>query len=269
MKRYGDDSDDCPVESQPSVSRETATAGQRYVDSMISAEVDRRLSELGERYRIAGAPIAALRAILEHQALDDHASTTVREPIAAVDRHVADSLVALELPEVRAARSIADLGSGAGWPGIALAAALPVARVRLVESVGRRAQYLERVVSACALGNVEVVHARAEEWPAGVEAHDLVTARALAALPVLCEYAAPLLTEGGRLVAWKGTVDREEVAQGATAARELGLEPAGSRAVRPYDGAGTATLHVYRKVAPTPARFPRRPGVATKRPLGS
>jgi 16S rRNA (guanine527-N7)-methyltransferase len=236
---------------------------------MISTEVDRRLSELAERYRIVGAPIATLRAILEHQALDHHAPTTVREPIEAVDRHVADSLVALELREVRAARSIADLGSGAGWPGLALAAALPLARVRVVESVGRRAQYLEHVVSACALGNVEVVHARAEEWPAGGEAHDLVTARALAALPVLCEYAAPLLAQGGRLVAWKGTVDREEAAQGATAARQLGLEPAGWRAVRPYAGAGPATLHVYHKVAPTPSRFPRRPGMAAKRPLGS
>jgi 16S rRNA (guanine527-N7)-methyltransferase len=236
---------------------------------VVSTEVDRRLSELAERYRISVRSIAALSAVLEHQALDEQAPTTVREPIEAVDRHVADSLVALELSDVRAAQSIADLGSGAGWPGLALAAALPLARVRLVESVGRRAQYLERVAAASRLGNVEVVHARAEEWPAGVESHDLVTARALAALPVLCEYAAPLLAQGGRLVAWKGTVDAEEAAQGARAARELGLEAAGSHLVRPYAGAGPATLHIYRKEAPTPPRFPRRSGMAAKHPLGS
>ena len=98
--------------------------------------------------------------------------------------------------------------------------------------------------------------------------HDLVTARALAALPVLCEYAAPLLLEGGELVAWKGAVADEEAAAGARAARELGLEPAGVHAVAPYPGAGPATLHRFRKIAPTPARFPRRPGMALKRPLG-
>jgi 16S rRNA (guanine527-N7)-methyltransferase len=235
---------------------------------MIAAEVDRRLGELGERHELGVEAVAALRSVLRHQALDDHASTAVREPIDAVDRHVADSLIALDLPEVRAARMIADLGSGAGWPGLALAAALPTARVRLVESASRRCRYLESVVAASGLENVDVVHVRAEEWPAGARAHDLVTARALAALPVVCEYAAPLLAHGGWLVAWKGVVDAEEAAQGARAAHTLGLESAGARPVRPYAGAGPATLHVYRKVATTPTRFPRRPGMAAKRPLG-
>ena len=96
-----------------------------------------------------------------------------------------------------------------------------------------------------------------------------MTARALAALPVLCEYSAPLLAEGGLLIAWKGTVDERETAAGARAAAELGLEGAGVHAVDPYPGAGPATLHTFRKVAPTPARFPRRPGMARKRPLGA
>jgi 16S rRNA (guanine527-N7)-methyltransferase len=231
--------------------------------------VDDRLAELGLRYGLGPAATTALSAALAHQAADDHASTTVREPAAAVDRHVADSLVALDLPEVRAARRIADLGSGAGWPGLALAAALPRATVTLVESASRRCRYLERVVAAAGLANVTVVHARAEAWPEGIGVHDLVTARALAALPVLCEYAAPLLALGGALVAWKGTVQEEEERAGAAAAAELGLVAAGERAVDPYPGAGPAVLHVFRKVASTPARFPRRPGVAAKRPLGS
>lgn len=227
-----------------------------------------RLEELGRRYGVPPAGVAAMRAILELQAADPAASTTVRDPAQAVDRHVADSLVALELPSVRTARRIADLGSGAGWPGLALAAAVPEARVALVESAIRHCRYLERAVAAGGLPNVDVVHARAEDWPAGIGAHDLVTARALAALPVLCEYAAPLLADGGVLVAWKGLVERREAEAGAAAAAILGLEPVAICAVDPYPAAERRTLHVFRKVAPTPARFPRRPGMAVKRPLG-
>ena len=223
---------------------------------------------VGRRFGVPANGLVALGAILTLQAADPEASTTVREPGEAADRHVADSLVALELPEVRGAARIADLGAGAGWPGLALAAALPRARVALIESVIRKCRYLERAVDAARLSNVEVVHARAEDWRAGLAGHDLVVARALAALPVLCEYAAPLLAPGGALVAWKGAANEAEVAAGAAAAAVLGLEPAGVHPVTPYPGAERRSLHVFRKVAPTPARFPRRPGMAAKRPLG-
>jgi 16S rRNA (guanine527-N7)-methyltransferase len=210
---------------------------------------------------------AALEAVLALQATDPAASTTVRDPAVARERHVADSLVALELHAVRAARRIADLGSGAGWPGLALAAALPEARVALVESAARHCRYLERAVAASGLTNVEVVHARAEAWPDGVGAHDLVTARALAALPVVIEYAAPLLAMGGTLVAWKGEVPPDESADGEAAAAEVGMEAVEVRPVQPFPAARGRTLHVLRKVAPTPERFPRRPGMAAKRPI--
>jgi 16S rRNA (guanine527-N7)-methyltransferase len=231
--------------------------------------VEGRLDELRERYGLGDEAVRAFAAILEYQAVDEHAWTTVRGVNEAVDRHVADSLAVLDVPDVRAARRIADLGSGAGWPGLALAAALPEAEVALVESATRRCRYLERVVVAGGLGNVRVINARAEEWRDGLGTQGLVTARALAALPVVCEYAAPLLTDEGVLVAWKGLVDEDEMRAGAGAAEELGL--AGDEPVRvaPYPGAGPATLHVFRKVAPTPPRFPRRPGLARKRPLGT
>jgi 16S rRNA (guanine527-N7)-methyltransferase len=212
--------------------------------------------------------VAALRAILELQAGDPAASTTVRAIPAAIDRHVADSLVALQLEPVREARCIADIGAGAGWPGLALAAALPKAHVTLVESAVRHTRYLVRAVAAGGLANVDVVHARVEEWPDGMRAHDLVTARALAALPVLCEYAAPLLADGGALVAWKGEVSADEAAAAAAAAEIVGLAPVEVRDVQPYPAAGRRMLHVFRKAAPTPDRFPRRAGMALKRPLG-
>jgi 16S rRNA (guanine527-N7)-methyltransferase len=230
--------------------------------------VSGRLQELAALYGLDERAVEALGAILALQADDPTASTTVRAPEEAVDRHVADSLVALELPEVREARRIADLGAGAGWPGLALAVALPLARVVLVESAARHCRYLGTAVSVGGPANVEVVHARAEDWPAGLGAHDLVVARALAALPVVCEYAAPLLQDGGSLVAWKGAVDDAEAAAGAAAAAVLGLEVVGVHRVRPWPGAERRTLHRFRKTAPTPPRFPRRPGMAVKRPLG-
>ena len=231
-----------------------------------SVDVSREIAALEARFGVA---LPGIETILELQAADPTAFTSVRDPADAVDRHVADSLVALELDVVRRARGIADIGSGAGWPGLALAAALPEASVALVESAVRHCRYLARAVAAGGLANAHVVHARVEEWADGVGAHDLVTARAVAALPVLCEYAAPLLVEGGVLVAWKGLVSAEEARAGSAAAAELGLEVGEVRAVSPYPAAQRRTLHVFRKIAPTPARFPRRPGMAVKRPLGA
>ncbi|RKQ92445.1 16S rRNA m(7)G-527 methyltransferase [Solirubrobacter pauli] len=208
--------------------------------------------------------VDALARILGFQSIEPTASTTVRDPAEAVGRHVGDSLSALALPEVADARRIADLGSGAGWPGLALAAALPDAHVWLVESAIRHCRYLEQAVDIGELANVTVVHARIEEWSGE---HDLVTARALAALAVLVEYAAPLLELGGHFVAWKGAVSDDEDASGLRAAEIVGLERTQILPVVPYDGARDHTLHVFRKVRPTPTRFPRRAGMATKRPL--
>ena len=208
--------------------------------------------------------VDALALILGLQATDPTASTTVRDPGEAVGRHVADSLSAIELPYVAAARRIADLGSGAGWPGLALAAALPEAHVWLVESAIRHCRYLERAVELSGLTNATVVHARIEEWSGQ---HDVVTARALAALPVLVEYAAPLLEPGGYFVAWKGAASSEETSAGAVAAGIVGLVPVEVIPVVPYEGARDHSLHVFRKTGETPERFPRRAGMATKRPL--
>jgi len=227
-----------------------------------------RLEALAARHALAPGAVAALAALLEMLADDPRAPTTVRDPRAAIERHVADALSALELPEVRDARTIADLGSGAGVPGLVLAAALPQASVALVESTGRKCAFLTRAVAAMGIANARVVHARAEAWPDGQGAHELVTARALGELALLAEYAAPLLRPGGALVAWKGARDADEERRAALAATELGLAPGVVHAVRPFPGARDHTLHVYLKVGPTPDRFPRRPGIARKRPLG-
>jgi 16S rRNA (guanine527-N7)-methyltransferase len=196
---------------------------------------------------------------------DPSAPTSVHDHREVENVHIADSLVGLEVPAVKEAARIVDLGSGAGPPGLVLAIARPEAEVVLVESVGKKCAWLERTVSTLGLENVRVVCARAEELEE--EPFDVVTARALASLPVLCEYAAPLLREGGALVAWKGAVDAREDADGLHAAAVLGLEREEVRAVEPYPGSQRRTLHVFRKVSPTPEGYPRRPGMAAKRPL--
>ncbi|HEY4280243.1 MAG TPA: 16S rRNA (guanine(527)-N(7))-methyltransferase RsmG [Conexibacter sp.] len=226
------------------------------------------IAALVDRYRLpttATSQLGALLAALE----DEHAPTTVHEPSAAVDVHLADSLVGLDLSEIRAARDIADLGAGAGFPGLALAAALPAAHVTLVESVARKAAFIEETAESAGIENIAVIADRAEAWAAGIGRNDVVTARALAPLGALAEYAAPLLREGGVLVAWKGRRDAEEDAVANAAAAELGMEVAEVRVVAPYAAADHRHLHVLRKVSPTPERFPRRPGMARKRPLGA
>jgi 16S rRNA (guanine527-N7)-methyltransferase len=209
----------------------------------------------------------AIQRLLDLLERDETAPTTVRDRTEALDVHIADSLSGLEVPAVREARRIADLGAGAGFPGLVLAAALPDARVALVESVGRKCAWLERAVETMGLTNAEVVHARAEAWTDGLGANDLVTARALASLSVLVEYAAPLLMEGGALVAWKGRRDPLEEADGAAAASQLAMEPRDVTRVQPFASARDRHLYLYLKVGPTPNGYPRRPGMASKRPL--
>ena len=229
--------------------------------------VAQRLGRLAERYDLPPQAPAALVRLLELFAADPSAPTSVRAAATGVDAHVADALVALDLPQVRDARRIADLGAGAGVPGLVLAAALPAARVSLVESNRRKCEFLARAAEEMGLANVEVVPERVEAWRDGLGACDLVTARALAALPVLVEYAAPLLAPGGALVAWKGRRDAAEEADGAAAAALTGLKPVEVRHVRPWGGAEHRNLHLYLKVGLTPNRYPRRPGMASKRPL--
>ncbi|MBA2506908.1 MAG: class I SAM-dependent methyltransferase [Thermoleophilaceae bacterium] len=180
-----------------------------------------------------------------------------------------DALSGVEVPEVCSAERIADVGAGAGFPGLVLAIELPGAQVDLVESARRKADLIGRLIEAAAIPNARPVRARAEEWAAGegAGAYDVVTARAVGPLAVLAEYAAPLLREGGVLVAWKGTVSEEEDAGGRRAAVELGLAPRDPLAVKPFPEARDRRLYVYEKTGPTPSRYPRRPGIAGKRPL--
>jgi 16S rRNA (guanine527-N7)-methyltransferase len=209
--------------------------------------------------------LAAILRVLEE---DEHAPSAIRAPAQAAAVHIADSLAALELDPVLGAARIADLGSGAGFPGVALAVALPRAEVSLVESHQRRCAFLERMCAAAGVENARVVCGRAEEWRDGLSRNDVIVARALAPQPVVLEYAAPLLRMGGTLIDWRGMRVGEQDEAGDRAASLLGLRRVEVRRVTPYVGARDHHLHVFVKAAETPPRFPRRAGVARKRPLG-
>jgi 16S rRNA (guanine527-N7)-methyltransferase len=230
--------------------------------------VSQDLDSLARRFGLPARGRGQLADLLELLDSEAHPPTAVTDPACSLDVHLADSLVALELDEVRRARVVADLGSGAGFPGLALAIALPHARVSLVESSRRKCSFLIRAVEAARLANATVVCERAEAWEAGRDACDLVTARAVGPLALIAEYAAPLLALGGTAVAWKGRRDPAEEAAAAAAASELGLDGPRVSAAVPYPGSRNRHLHRFDKVAQTPARFPRRPGMARKRPLG-
>jgi len=226
------------------------------------------LPMLGELYELGDRQLDQLDAVLSGLAEDEHAPTTVRDARLAIDVHLADSLAALELGAVRAAGTIADLGAGAGFPGLVLAVAVPEAEVSLVESQARKCAFIERLRTAAGIENARVVCTRVEEWGEGLKRNGVVVARALAAQPVVLEYAAPLLQMGGVLVDWRGRRSVDEETDALCGAEQLGMRRLEIRRTEPYEAARDHHLHVFEKVAETPTRFPRRVGVARKRPLG-
>jgi 16S rRNA (guanine527-N7)-methyltransferase len=213
------------------------------------------------------ATLAQVLKLLE----EERASvSSVTDPGRAWRVHVADSLTGLEIPDLRVAPSIADIGSGAGFPGLVLAVALPRARVDLIESVGRKCDFMRRAIEVAGIGNARVLNARSEELARGEgrDAYAAVTARAVGRLSTLAELASPLLEEGGVLVAWKGRRDAEEERQLENAAPALAMRLEEVRHVGPYAGSEHRHLYVMRKSGPTPEKLPRRAGMAKKRPRG-
>ncbi len=216
-----------------------------------------------------------MRRLLAALAAEPDPHTSVSDPEAAIEVHVADSLSGLDVPELASARRVADIGAGAGFPGLVLAIAIPRAQVDLIESAGRKTAVIDRLIQAAELGNARSITARVEDYarvvPAlggGREAYDAVTARAVGSLALLVEYAAPLLRSDGVLVAWKGARDEAEEASGAVAAEKVGMAVKEVIPVQPFPASENRHLHVYCKIAPTPPEFPRRAGMARKRPLG-
>jgi 16S rRNA (guanine527-N7)-methyltransferase len=212
---------------------------------------------------------AALRKVLELLA-EERASVSSVVDARAWQVHVADSLTGFEVAELNDATRIADVGAGAGFPGLALAAALPAAQIDLIESIGRKCAFMDRAIAESGIANATVLNTRSEDHAAsdGRERYDVVTARAVGRLSTLAELASPLLKPNGVLIAWKGKRDAEEERQMANAADDLAMTPESILNVGNRAGSRHRHLHAIRKVGPTPANLPRKPGIAKKRPKG-
>ncbi|HYJ21305.1 MAG TPA: 16S rRNA (guanine(527)-N(7))-methyltransferase RsmG [Solirubrobacterales bacterium] len=184
--------------------------------------------------------------------------------------HVADSLTGLEVPELSKAGRIADVGAGAGFPGLALAVALPGAQIDLIESIGRKCAFMQRAIGEAGIVNATVLNTRSEDLASGAGrgSYDIVTARAVGRLSTLAELASPLLKPNGVLIAWKGKRDEEEEEQLSRASESLAMRPEQILKVGERAGSQHRHLHVIRKSGPTPANLPRKPGIAKKRPKG-
>ena len=199
--------------------------------------------------------------------------TAITDP-AEIDRRLfLDALLLLPAVDAVAAggdrpKRLADVGSGAGFPGLALKVARPDLALTLIEATGKKVAFLEACLDELELEDAVAIHARAEEIghdPSHRGRYDLATARAVAALPALLELCVPLLRPGGRALFPKGLDLATEIEAGRRAAPLVGARLVASDVLP----GGQTTLIVAEKTDPTPARFPRRPGLPARDPLGT
>jgi 16S rRNA (guanine527-N7)-methyltransferase len=195
--------------------------------------------------------------------------TAITTPADIATKHFLDSFTAVAVRTWTGRERIIDVGSGAGFPGLALRLALPRARVTLVESMGKKARFLEEVTSALGLDGVEVRNERAEALAhARHGQYDVATARAVGTLGAIVEYLLPFLRVGGDAIAWKGRVDAE-LAGAKRACASVGGEIV---KITPTSELGLGailpgrSLVVIRKLRETPSRYPRSAAEAKRRP---
>jgi len=199
--------------------------------------------------------------------------TAITDPEDIVIKHFLDSLVFVQWINhyYKTQRiKVGDLGTGAGFPGIPIKIVLPDVELILIDALAKRITFLNEVIKALNLAHVETIHSRAEDIgrdPEHREGFDLLTARAVAELPVLLEYASPLLRVGGRLFAAKGVDPEDEINSAQNALRLLNCEVEHLVKYRLADGADHRSLIIIKKVAATPAKYPRQAGKPKKNPL--
>ena len=228
---------------------ETLTQGLPELGLELPEEIRQRLCDFG-RAMVAQNEVMNL--------------TGITEDSAVAKMHLLDSLTVLSTQDLEG-KTLIDVGCGAGFPGVPLAIACPGAKITLLDSLGKRMKWLETVLPTLGV-SAECITARAEEAVATRrESYDFATSRAVARLNILLELTAPYVKVGGAVLAMKGAAAREELAECDSAIRKLGLK---LEAVKefPIDGTAHAVI-VLRKVAPTPAKYPRRFAQIKKSPL--
>ena len=190
--------------------------------------------------------------------------TAITEPDRVARLHLLDSLTLLTLQDLKG-KSLIDVGCGAGFPGVPVKIACPEVKLTLLDSLGKRMKWLESFLPQLGV-DAQCITARAEEAIASKrESYDFATSRAVARLNILLELTAPYVKVGGAVLAMKGNAGREELEEAKNAIRQLGLKVE-EVSVFPMDGTEHMVI-LLRKVAPTPARFPRRYAKIKQSPL--
>lgn len=196
--------------------------------------------------------------------------TAITEPEEVAVKHMVDSLLAYEAE--MAGKTLADVGTGAGFPGVPLKIYCPELKVTLIDSLGKRLRFLQQVIEELGLKGIRCEHLRAEDAGRAKkhrEKYDYVTARAVARLSVLSEYWLPLAKKGGQFIALKGSKFAEEVTEGEAAVKILGGKILSAEPVKlPGLDDGRAIIKIA-KIKSTPAQYPRKAGTPEKQPLGA
>ena len=199
--------------------------------------------------------------------------TAITEYDDVINKHFADSLAPLSFPETHEILSIRgikilDLGTGAGFPGLPLAIALPQAEIILADSLQKRTRFLQEVKDELQISNIYIVNGRAEDLGKDIkyrESNDVVVSRAVADLRVLSEYCLPLVRENGSFLSWKGTNAEKEIETAENAIKELGGK---TENIYRYTISEEQRIIIHtKKTGKTPEKYPRRAGIPSKRPL--
>lgn len=194
--------------------------------------------------------------------------TAIEGPEQAAERHFLDSLAQPALALLNPGDRVIDIGTGAGFPGMPLAILRPAVEFTLLDATRKRTAFLEDAAGRLGLDNVRVVHARVEDHARGDarESFQASTSRAVASLPVLMEYALPLLAVGGRALFWKGPAVSAELPAAQAACRILG---GGDVNMHPYSLADRETFCIVevQKIRQTPTKYPRKAGIPSKEPI--
>lgn len=196
--------------------------------------------------------------------------TAITEPEAVAVKHMVDSVSCWQPDIFFPGCKVIDVGTGAGFPGLPLKIFQPEMKLTLLDSLNKRVKFLQCVADALQLSDTEVIHARAEEGARQKkyrEAYDIAVSRAVARLPVLCEYCLPYVKQGGWFIALKGMQYQEESEEAVRAIEVLGGKIEKTLPVKLPGLADQRAVIYIKKVKKTPAAYPRKAGTPEKNPL--
>lgn len=193
--------------------------------------------------------------------------TAITDPEGIAVKHFLDSMTVFKFAEIKQNSRVIDVGTGAGFPGLVMKIVRPDLEITLLDSLAKRIGFLDEVIKTLGLDGISTVHSRAEDGAAKYrESFDIAVARAVAAMPVLCEYCLPYVKVGGRFIAMKGQSVLAEAEGAESAVRILGGKMQPPAVFSLYD-AGTRGIITVEKISQTPLKYPRNPAKISKSPL--